>query len=199
MATIPLPEEAWVATRLHRVAAGGADARQALAELYQAYRRPVLLHLMHHRLSPEVADDVLHQVFIKVAERAGQWRGDGSAAGWVWAVVRSTRLDAHRGEHELGLDDDAWDALLEVTAAAPTDTNSHDLQRCVVEGIQRFAREHPERADAVRLLHLEGWSVAQLAPYLGRTAGATREFLSQCRRVLKPYLQPCLIYLRPES
>ena len=62
--------------------------------------------------------------------------------------------------------------------------------RAVGAGVD-FA-DFPDRARAIGFLVIEEWSVEDIARALGRTPGATREFLSQCRKKLRPYIEDCL-------
>lgn len=191
-----LPSDEWLGGCLRRIAAGGEEATAAIAELYRVYRLRVLAHLLRSGLSPDAAEDVLHAVFVKVAEHAGQWQGTGPAGAWLWTIVRNARTDMFRVQpREIDVDEEVWRAIAEQVASDASGSSSQAVQRCVHRAFQRFAWEHPERAEALRLLHLEQWSIAQVAAFIGRTAGATKEFLSQCRRVFRPYLQPCLDYL----
>lgn len=186
--------------RLFRqLAQGGLGAEAAITALYRQFRGPVLAHLRRGGLDKQSAEDVLHSVFIKLAQRAQQWRGDGSAGAWFWAIVRNAKIDHFRARKgEVTLDDDGWASLAEKQPATEDEPDaSGSLQSCVGQALQRFGRVHPERADAIRLLHQEDWSIAQVAQYLGRTEGATRQFLSQCRKVFKTFVAPCLVWLKP--
>lgn len=186
--------------RLFRqLAQGGPEAEAAVTTLYRHYRGPVLGHLHRGGLDQQAAEDVLHTVFIKLAQSSRQWRGDGSANAWFWAIVRNAKIDHFRASKgEVLLDDDGWASLAgKVPVLDDEPGASASLQTCVGQALQRFAKAHPERADAIRLLHQEDWSIAEVAQYLGRTDGATRQFLSQCRKVFKTFVEPCLAWLRP--
>jgi hypothetical protein len=43
------------------------------------------------------------------------------------------------------------------------------------------------------------WSIAEVAELLERNPGATREYLSQCRKLLRPFLEPCRALLMEEA
>lgn len=189
---------AFLADCLGRIAAGGPQAAEAIAAVYRGYRPHVLGYLLREGVAPAAAEDILHTVFIKVAERAGQWKGDGLASAWFWSIVRNTRIDLLRDRRlEISVDEAAWEAISNQASANAEDSSSCAVQQCVGHALQRFAKDHPERAEALRMLHLEQWSIAQVAVFIGRTAGATKEFLSQCRRAFRSYLKPCLELLEP--
>lgn len=50
-----------------------------------------------------------------------------------------------------------------------------------------FAAAHPEHATALRWVVEDGLDNAALEQLLGRSPGATREFISQCRKKARPY------------
>ena len=58
---------------------------------------------------------------------------------------------------------------------------------CVRRAWRAFAADHPERAEALERAVLEEWNTAELAAFLNRSAGATREYVSQCRKVWRGY------------
>jgi RNA polymerase sigma-70 factor (ECF subfamily) len=55
----------------------------------------------------------------------------------------------------------------------------------------------PERALALNL-YLEGTSMDEIAMQIGRSAAATKEYLSQCRKKIKPYIAHCTEQLTDE-
>lgn len=183
----------------NQLAGGDPQAKAAISALYRHFRKPVLVHLGRNGLDPGSAEDVLQTVFIKLLKRAGQWRGDGSAAAWFWSIVRNAAVDHHRAhKSEVQLDEDAWAHLVEHLPAPDTGPDtSTELQRCVQQALQRFAKAHPERAQAIRLMHQEDWSIAQIAQLLERTPAATKEFLSQCRKAFRKFVEPCVVWLQP--
>ena len=54
-----------------------------------------------------------------------------------------------------------------------------------------------EQAQALTLIAFYGWDIEEISRFLGRTQGATREYLSQSRKKLRPFLEPCHEYLAP--
>lgn len=181
------PEADWLAA----IAAGGAGREVAVRALWRAYRSPLLGWLRRRGAGDDEAEDLLQDAFVKLTASAGSYRGDGSARGWIYAILRNQWLDhLRRHRPEVLLDDDGW-AWLEDTVAADTPSLGGE-DDCVRNAFTRFGREHPERAEALRRMVVDGWSVREVAGYLQRTERATFEYLSQCRKKLRPLLQPCL-------
>lgn len=178
---------------------GGRRSDDAVSALYRHFRKPILGHLCRNGLDAGTAEDVLQNAFIKLMQRARQWRGEGSPNAWFWVIVRNTMIDHYRalkGEVTMGGED--WETLIERMPGPEARPDvSGELQRCVQLSFQRFAKAHPERAEAIRLMHFEGWTIAQVAQALERTPGAMKEFLSQCRKTFKSFVEPCFVWLKP--
>jgi RNA polymerase sigma factor (sigma-70 family) len=61
---------------------------------------------------------------------------------------------------------------------------------CFEQGFARFKEIEPERAKVLSL-QLDDLSIEKIAEKIGRTNGATKEYLSQCRKKLAPYVEHC--------
>ncbi len=182
---------------LLKIQGGGRQLGDGTKELYGVYRRPFLAYFQRNRMSAEQAEDLLQEVFISVVRRASDFRAESSVSTWLWTIARNKLIDHTRSlRPEINLDEDSWVALENSVAhQAPEATAPHSLDDCVSKAFQLFARQAPERAEALRRLTLDGWSTEQVAQFIDRTPGATREYLSQCRKRFKSFLEPCKEFL----
>ena len=182
---------------LRCVARGGRQAEPGMEQLFHLYAARIKAFFRHHRMSDEEAADLLQETFIKVYRSAGTFQGQSKVSTWIWTIARNCMLDYLRTKksHE-SLDEileeggsiDAW--LVE-----PVNEEQTDMKNCVQRGFSSFAMAFPERAHAMRLAAFEGWDMDELAGFLSRTPAATREYISQCRKKLSPFLEPCRAWL----
>ena len=89
------------ADRMRRVAEGDMHA---LADLYVRYASgtlfPLALVILHDRAE---AEDVLHDAFVAVAHRAGQYtRALGTVEAWLITLVRNLAIDRMRRRNRRG-------------------------------------------------------------------------------------------------
>lgn len=77
------------------------------------------------------------------------------------------------------------------------DLSNNDLPRkyltvddCVNQGIQIFAKDHPQRAYVLQL-RMENLSIEEISARIGRNPIATKSYLYECRGKLKPYVEEC--------
>jgi RNA polymerase sigma factor (sigma-70 family) len=145
------------------------------------------------------AEDVVQEALVKVWQRCSGYRGDGHPVGWVRMIVRRALLDllrARRPDAPLHDDDgelsaEAAHAVQQAAREAGDEVvgalHQQQLDELFQRSLQRFAAAHPEQAMVLRWVAEEGLDNEQLQRLLGRSPGATREYLSQCRKKARPY------------
>lgn len=138
------------------------------------------------------ADDVVQDVFLRLWERAGQWRGEGEFRTWLMRIAtnmalthlrqvqrrREQRLELSAPEVEeerLGPD---W--LLEATAAGPDALVESAEERRLV---RRLIDDLPEdKREAIRLFYDAEVDVREAAERLGVPEGTVKSRLYHGRR-----------------
>ena len=181
---------------LSDIAAGGRGRERGVSALYREYRHPLLAFFVRNGMSSEQGEDLLQEVFIRAVRNAAGFRGESRVSTWLWSIARNCLLDhLRRSRPEVHLDDDGWAGIADLAPDTPGVTGSA-IEDCVQRGFAAFASRFPERAEALRRVALDGWSIADAATFLNRTNAATREYLSQCRKKLREFLEPCRELLR---
>ncbi len=182
---------------LRLIAMGGKVAEQGMEQLFKLYASRIKAFFRRHRMSDEEAADLLQETFIKVYRSADKFQGNAKVSTWIWTIARNCMLDYLRAKkpHE-SLDDllEEGDSV-EALVAQQENTDQGHIQDCVQRGFFAFAKSFPERAHAMRLAAFEGWDMEELAQFLSRTPAATREYISQCRKKLSPFLEHCRDWL----
>lgn len=181
----------------------GRTQEQGLQALYRKaaeFRR----YFVRHGQSQDAAEDLVQETIIKIFRSVGQFSGgagfsDASANSWLWTIARNTLIDSQRKSKQVlvSIDDDGIDESSQHALQADlAKHNPHGVgietpQECVERGLDDFAAEHPDRARALEM-QMDGEDVASIARRIGRTVAAAKEYLSQCKKKLAPYIEPCL-------
>jgi DNA-directed RNA polymerase specialized sigma24 family protein len=113
---------------------------------------------------------------------------------WLWTVARNCMLTYFR-RNKNDLETEYDDSVLEDSNHSSVGTGLASLEDCVQIAFEKFSESHKERAEVLRLATIEGWSMNELATFLSRTVGATREYVSQCRKYFRPFLELCRDYI----
>jgi RNA polymerase sigma-70 factor (ECF subfamily) len=178
---------------------GGAAIEQALLELDRAFFAVLYRGGLQTLRDPDAARDLVQDTFIKVWRRCATFRGDSELLPWIKTILRHTAIERLRqGTREVPMEDhagltaEAAERIIELSREGnPTpeqETRRHELAEHFRQGWARFERDDPIRANVMAWVVDDGLAIEDVAALLGRTPGATREFVSQCRKRARVYL-----------
>lgn len=148
------------------------------------YRRHVArIHSLVRRMaSPDVADELTQDVFIRAWDKLATFRGESAFGTWLYRLAVNVVLTARRkARTERGwlLDDDA-PLELEPARHAPAGARM-DLEAAMAR--------LPEGARQVFVLHdIEGWTHEEIAAHLSLVPGTSKSQLSRARAALRRHL-----------
>ena len=147
---------------------------------YAAHAGPLLGFLRRLSRQPELADDLLQQAFLRLAERGPELRSDSDLRAWLFAVARNAYVSQLRRAPAL-----ADEATLETLASPPPDIEARlllgDVERAL--GALRFDDRE------VLLLVAGGLEREAVARLLDLDAAALRQRLSRARSRLLAELE----------
>lgn len=191
---------------LKQICAGGKPQEVALRALYQAKAAEFKRYFVHKGVRPDAADDVMQETVVKIFKNAAAYRGDGtfsnnSANAWMWTIARNCMND-HLGKSlgasktETTVDDEHWADLMQTVPDADIQdsTATQKVNQCIALGLEDFAAQEPDRA-RVLMMQLDGEDIISIGKRIGRTMAATKEYLSQCRKKVAPYIAHCKVLL----
>ena len=178
---------------------GGAAIEQALRELDRGFFAVLYKDALRTLRDADATRDLVQDTFIKVWRRCATFRGDSDLLPWIKVILRHGAIERLRRsvrevsmeDHE-GLTADASRRIYELSVESnPTPEelarrSEHDAQ--FRSGWQRFLEDDPLHAGVMAWIVEDGLSNDDIAELLDRTPGATREFISQCRKRARRYL-----------
>lgn len=179
---------------------GGKIRDQGVTALYRRYAAHFRKFYLYQGLNAADAEDIIQETFVNIVRHCDSYQGDSPLAAWLWRIARNCMNDHFRrtkARPAENLDDEAWDALEQESEAMRTfdaPPAQESLEDCVGRGFAEFAKKFSERAHVLSLV-MEGFDTAYIAAAIQRSPGATREYISQCRKRIEEFLQPCREYL----
>jgi RNA polymerase sigma factor (sigma-70 family) len=176
---------------------GGAAIASALRTLDRSYF--TILHAECRRMvrDGDVAQELVHETFIKVWRRCATFNGDSELLPWIRTILRRTVLDRLRSPaHELPFDAEAMEAAAnqqltvfpQASVSPEVQAGSQQSLECFERCWRRFEAECPQHAAVIRWISEDGLDNQRVAELLERSPGATREYISQCRKRARFYL-----------
>ena len=178
---------------------GGERIESALRSLDRAYFGVLHRDCLRALRDADAARDLVQETFIKVWQRCATFRGESELLPWIRSICRRAILDRLRQpqrevplEHETGMTGDVLTRVAELSAEqvppAEDSLKRRQLAECFLRCWEKFMEASPEHALVISWIAEDGMTHEQIASLLGRTPGATREFISQCRKRARVYL-----------
>jgi RNA polymerase sigma-70 factor (ECF subfamily) len=160
--------------------------REALAEVYARFQRPLFSYLFHLLGQKEWAEDVLQEVMVIVWQKAHTFQGTTQAARWIFGIAHHQAFKAlHR---------DASVTFIELEAALDLPDESLDpeadmLRQTTHEEIMKsLACLTPEHREVLELAFFQDFTCKEIAAIVGIPSGTVKSRLSYARRALKAAL-----------
>ena len=153
------------------------------AELYQDHSRAVYYLALRFLGDPQKAEDITHDVFLKVYRKLGEFRGESSVRTWLYRITVNHCHNLRQSWASRNLVTNADEAVWE-TAPAQTDSPFRVLEtKELGERIQKSLDElSPEYRLLLLLVADEELSYEQVAELTGQSADAVRGKLHRARK-----------------
>lgn len=135
------------------------------------------------------SDDIAQEVFIRVWQKAGQWRaGRGTVRAWLYRIAYNLCMDALKKHRpDAGLDCES------VGDEGPVKPDDRAERRDLRRAIDRALADLPERQrSAIALCLIHGLGNREAADTLGISVEALESLLSRGRRQLRQVLRDSL-------
>ncbi len=170
---------------------GGDAIEQALRALDRSFFAVLYRDCLRSLRDDDSARDLVQETFIKVWQRCASFRGDSELLPWIRSILRHAILDhVRRPEREIAsdLEEELSRLPSDPGRAAPEPASPLDAMRrrelgeCFSRCWKEFQTAAPAHAAVMSWIVEDGMSNDQISALLGRSPGATREFISQCRK-----------------
>jgi len=152
---------------------------KAQRELYNRLSRRMLGICVRYVSSRQEAEDVMITGFMKVFDRIGQFKGEGSFEGWIMKIMVNESLSYLRKNKTMWAEVDIENAAVKQdTLWAESHLNSVDLLR-LVEDLPTGYRT------VFNLYAIEGFSHKEIGDMLGINESTSKSQLSRARTLLQ--------------
>ena len=155
--------------------------RQAQEQLYRQYSHilfGICLKYSHNKME---AEDNLHDSFMTIYEKIGQFGAKGSFEGWMKRITVNTILQKFRKEEHLKLISDNIESQVEV------EINEDHID---LGTLLKFIQELPNKyRTTFNLYVLDGYSHKEIGELLGTSTGTSKSNLARARHILKEKIE----------
>ena len=157
-------------------------AQKEMYEKLSSRMFPVCLRYMGER---ERAKDVMHDGFMTLFAKLGEFRGEGSFEGWARRIFVTTCLMSIR-KNDVLKNSEQIDGVIPV---ADIKLDPNETEKLDAQTLMKVIAEMPEGFRTVfNLYAIEGFSHKEIGKMLGMSEGGSRSQLSRARTWLQKRL-----------
>lgn len=126
-----------------------------------------------------VAEDIVHDVFLKVQLKSIQLKDNEKMLGWIYSVTRNTIIDHFRFQSKvIKAGDVDWE------------TDKQELNQCVERCLEEKLATLPEKyREAIELSEVQGLSQLELARRLNISYSGAKSRVQRARQMLKEMME----------
>ena len=158
-------------------AKGNSKAQRVLFDKFAPKMMAVCLRYVRNG---QEAEDVIQDAFVKIFQKIGEFKMEGSLEGWVRRIIVNTALDSIRKNKKL-LDDVAVDDV-----HYKVGYTDHQFDNMQVDVLMKLINEMPDGYRVVfNMFAIEGYSHKEIADTLGVTENTSKSQFSRARAFLR--------------
>ncbi len=148
--------------------------------LYKQFAAKMLGVCMRYATDKMEAEDMLQNGFVKIFNKLGDFRGEGSFEGWIRRIIVHTSIEYYRKHHKM-MQTVEFETAGEEQSVAPLAVSNLGVQDLLIL-IQQLS---PGYKLVFNLYAIDGYSHKEISEIVGITEGASKSQLSRARTILK--------------
>ncbi len=155
---------------------------QAQSQLYKQYASKLFSLCLKYSKHYAEAEDNLHDAFITIFDKIGQYNHKGSFEGWLKRITINTALQRYRedvGVYDIVKEDRIEDVTLDI--------NNENVS---LDFLLKIIQELPDRYRLIFNLYvLDGYSHVEISKLIKISTGTSKSNLARARMILKDKIE----------
>jgi len=153
--------------------------RKAQGRLFNLFSEEMFGVCLYYSKDYTEAEDTLHEGFMKVFQKIGQYKHKGSLAGWIKRVIINTALEKFRKQHQLYAVGDDYEFSDDIELEnVISDLSAQDLIKLIRDLTPKYKM-------VFNLYAIEGYSHKEISQMLGISEGTSKSNLARARYILQ--------------
>lgn len=147
--------------------------------LYQQFAPKMYGVCLRYAGNAEEAEDILQEGFIKIFNKIGSYRGDGSFEGWIRRIFVNTAIEHFRKKTYLQPITEVEENTMEGKYLSVLDNLA---EKDIIQLVQQLS---PGYRTVFNMYVVEGYTHKQIAEALGISEGTSKSQLSRAKQILQ--------------
>ncbi|RYY85371.1 MAG: sigma-70 family RNA polymerase sigma factor [Chitinophagaceae bacterium] len=153
--------------------------RKLQKELYERYAPKMFGVCLRYAGSSEEAEDILQEGFVKVFNKIGSFRSEGSFEGWIRRIIVNTAIEHFRRKTYLQPVTEREEQTIESDYLSVLDKLA---EKDIIGLVQQLS---PGYRSVFNMYVVEGYTHKQIGELLGISEGTSKSQLSRAKAILQ--------------
>jgi RNA polymerase sigma-70 factor (ECF subfamily) len=155
-----------------------------VGQIYEEFRNPLKAFISRRISDPALAEDLLHDVFLKIHDQIGSLKEQEKLPAWIYQITRNAIIDSSRKQRHFPVEHFA--------EIATERSQINEISESLVPVIQRMVKRLPDKyREALVLADYRGIKQAEIAERFGISLSAAKSRVQRARALLKNLLLQC--------
>lgn len=155
--------------------------RRAQEQLYRQFSGTLFGICLKYSRNKTEAEDNLHDSFMTIFSKIGQFKASGSFEGWIKRITVNTVLQKYRKEEHLNIVSENTEEKVEVDSG---------YTNISLETLLQYIQELPNKYRLTFNLYvLDGYSHKEISALVGTSTGTSKSNLARARSILKEKIE----------
>lgn len=155
--------------------------RKSQERLYRKYSNILFGICLKYSRNKTEAEDNLHDSFMTIFEKIGQYRSEGSFEGWMKRITVNTVMQKYRKSEHLNVVSENVEEEAEVEPLY-ADVGLHTLLKYIQELPNKYRL-------TFNMYVLDGYTHKEISEQLGTSQGTSKSNLARARMILKERIE----------
>lgn len=154
---------------------------KAQEQLYRKYSNILFGICLKYSRNKTEAEDNLHDSFMTIFDKVGQFRSKGSFEGWMKRITVNTVLHKYRKEEHLNVVSENQEESVEIDSG---------YANIGLQTLLQYIQELPNKYRLTFNMYvLDGYSHKEISQKLGTSTGTSKSNLARARMILKEKIE----------
>ncbi|MEH6305816.1 sigma-70 family RNA polymerase sigma factor [Olivibacter sp. CPCC 100613] len=159
------------------------DDERAYTELYERFKRPLLVYALKKIKEEEAAEDIVHDVFVKLWVNRSKIELKGRFVGYIFKALRNRIIDHFARSTYAQQYLDSLESYSEQMFSSPADYKVREDS--FWENIEQLLDKHSVNAPTIVRLRMDGYNNHEIAAHLNVSEKTVRNKQSTIIKYLK--------------
>jgi RNA polymerase sigma-70 factor (ECF subfamily) len=160
---------------------------QAFPAIFDRYHHALYLHVIKFVKSPDIASDIVQDVFVKIWEIRASINPDYSFKAFMFTIAKNHLLNIlKRSAKEKSIRDEIFKYAIDAHSQCEDVVIYNDLNEFAEKAIDCLP---PQRKIVFRMFKEEGLDYHQIADNLGLSTNTVRDHLTKASKFIRGYLK----------